>query len=101
MYTVRNYTHNGYYFPPTQSIYQAACLRDIIFHVRQCMEDNDYQIGIFDDNGHCKGFWVDEAEAISDGEGGMVLEKPSYVLYRAGKMPAGIWNVHLSKFKRA
>jgi hypothetical protein len=101
MHTVRSYMHNGYYFSPTQCIYQAARLKDIISHVRQCMEDGEHQIGIFDSDGKCKGFWNDEAEPISDGEGGMVLEKPSYVLYRPGDMPAGIWNVHLSKFKRA
>lgn len=99
--TVRNYSSNGPYFNPTQDVYQAARLRDVVFHVRQCMKDNDYQIGIFDSEGNCKGLWVDEAEGISDGEGGMVLEDPSYVLYRPGDMPAGIWNLHISKFKRA
>jgi hypothetical protein len=100
MHTVRTFTSNGYYFDPTQEIYQAARLKDLISHVRQCMEDSEHQIGIFDDNGHCKGFWVDEAEAVDDGEGGLMLEKPAYVLYRPGDVPAGIWNVHLSKFKR-
>ena len=101
MHTVRTFTSNGYYFDATQGVYQAARLRDLISHVRQCMEDLEYQIGIFDDEGNCKGFWVDEAEAEDDGEGGLVLQKPAYVLYRPGDIPAGIWNVHLSKFKRA
>jgi len=101
MHTVRTFTSNGYYFDATQEVYQAARLKDLISHVRQCMEDSEYQIGIFDGEGKCKGFWLDEAEPVSDGEGGMVLEKPAYVLYRPGDIPAGIWNVHLSKFKRA
>jgi len=64
------------------------------------MEDNEWEIGVFDDNGQCKGIWQDDAQAIPDGEGGMVLEKASYVLYRPGDMSAGLWNLSLSKFKR-
>jgi hypothetical protein len=101
MVTIRNYDDNGPYFSPTQDIYQAANLQDVIFHVRQCMEDNDYQIGLFDADGQCKGMWLDEAEPEPDGEGGMMLGKPCYALYRPGQMSAGMWNLHLSKFKRA
>ena len=100
MITVRNYSDNGPYFPPTQGIYQASSLRELIFHTRLCMEDGDYQIGIFSDDGECKGMWVDEAEAISDGEGGLVQEPLCYVLYRPGDMSRGMWNMHLSKFKK-
>ena len=84
MHFVCNYNSNGPYFSPTQGQYHAARLKDIIFHVRTCMEDADYQIGVFDD----------------DGEGCMVLAKPDYVLYRPGSMSAGMWNLHLRKFKR-
>lgn len=101
MITVRNYDDNGPYFAPTQGVYQAPSLRDVIFHIRQCMEDNDYQIGLFDADGQCKGIWLDEAEPESDGEGGMMLGKPCYRLYRPGQMSAGMWNLHISKFKRA
>jgi hypothetical protein len=100
MFTVRTFDSNGPYFPPTQGVYQASSLRDIIFHVRQAMEDGEYQIGVFDSDGKCKGMWTDEAEAIPDGEGGMTMEERSYALYRPGHMPAGIWNMHISKFKR-
>ena len=58
-------------------------------------------VGIFNDDGECKGFWVDEADVVSDGEGAMVLGKPCYALYRPGDMSKGLWNLHLSKFKRA
>ena len=101
MITVRNYSDNGPYFPPTQGCYKASSLKELIFHTRLCMEDNDHQIGIFDSDGECKGMWVDEAEAISDGEGGMVMEKPCYVLYRPGSMSKAMWRLHLSKFKKA
>lgn len=101
MITVRNYSDNGPYFPPTQGVYQASSLKEIIFHTRLCMDDGDYQIGIFDNDGQCKGMWVDEADVVSDGEGGMMLGKSCYTLYRPGDMSAGLWNLHLSKFKKA
>lgn len=64
------------------------------------MEDADYQIGVFDDDGECKGIWVDESEPEPDGEGDWRNSKPAYVLYRPGSMSAGMWNLHLRKFKR-
>lgn len=100
MHFVCNYNSNGPYFAPTQGQYHAARLKDIIFHVRTCMEDGDFQIGVFDDDGECKGIWIDESEPVSDGEGDFVLGKPDYVLYRPGTMSAGMWNMHLRKFKR-
>ena len=91
MTTVRSYSSNGPYFPATQGVYQAASLKDILFHTRLCMEDNDYLIGVFDDNGKCKGIWEDTEE---------VMEKPNYVLYRPGDLPVGIWHLMVGKFKR-
>lgn len=96
---VSAFTDNGPYFPPTQGLYQAPDLRWFLFHVRQCMEDGEYMIGIFS-NGECKGIWEDCAQPISDGEGGMVLEKPSYVLHRPGSMSEGLWQLMLSRLKR-
>jgi hypothetical protein len=101
MHTIRSYSSNGPYFPATQGVYQAASLKDVLFHTRLCMEDNDFMIGLFDDNGKCKGIWEDTAEGIPDGEGGMTIEKPAYVLYRPGDLSAGMWNLMVSKFKRA
>lgn len=100
MYTVRNYDSNGPYFAATNAIYQAASLRDLIFHTRLCMADGDYQIGVFDDNGECKGIWVDEAEPEPDGEDGWMTPAPAYTLYRPGDISAGMWNLMVSKFKR-
>ena len=96
MHTVRSYSSNGPYFPPTQGVYQATSVKDIIFRIRLCMEDNDYLIGVFDDNGKCKGIWEDTA-----GEESLTMEKPDYVLYRPGDLPAGMWNLMVNKFKRA
>jgi hypothetical protein len=65
------------------------------------MENFEYQIGLFDPDGQCKGIWVDEAEPFDNGEGSMVMGPPSYTLYRPGDIPAGLWNIYLSNFKRA
>ena len=100
MFTVRSYTGNGPYFAPTEGVYQAAGLRDMLFHTRKCMEDCEYQIGLFDPDGQCKGIWVDEAEPFDNGEGRMVMGKSCYTLYRPGDIPAGLWNIYLSNFKR-
>lgn len=100
MHFVCNYNSNGPYFSPTQGQYHASRLKDIIFHVRQCMEDCDYQIGVFDDDGECKGIWVDESEPEPDGEGDWNLSNPAYRLYRPGEMSKELWRLHISKFKR-
>lgn len=100
MHFVCNYNSNGPYFSPTQGQFHAARLKDIIFHVRQCMEDCDYQIGVFDDDGECKGIWVDESEPECDGEGDWRLPTPAYRLYRPGEMSNALWNLHVRKFKR-
>lgn len=100
MHYVCNYSENGPYWPVTQGRYQAARLKDLIFHVRLCMEDNDYQIGIFDEDGECKGMWLEESEPEPDGEGGMIQGKPCYTLYRPGSMSERMWRLHLSKFKK-
>ena len=86
---VCNYSSNGPYFPPTQGCYQASSLKEILFHTRLCMEDGDYQIGIFNGEGECKGMWVDEGE-----------EESCYKLYRPGTMNKEMWRLHLSKFKK-
>jgi hypothetical protein len=99
--TVRTFSSNGPFFPLTQGVYQAASLKDILFHVRMAMEDGDYMIGVFDADGKCKGIWQDDAEAIPDGEGGMMLEAPAYELYREHEMSPGMWELTISKFKKA
>lgn len=96
---VCNYSSNGPYFPATQGCYQASSLKEILFHTRLCMEDGDYQIGIFNGEGECKGMWVDEgAPEYIDGEWGYI--ERAYKLYRPGTMNKEMWRLHLSKFKR-
>jgi hypothetical protein len=108
MHTVRSFSGNGPYFQPTRDVYQAASLSDAIRHIRQCMDDGEYQIGLFDDNGQCKGFWLDDSEPEPDGEGGWTcpaaaytLYRPGYTLYRPGQKSDGWWQLVVSKFGRA
>jgi len=82
MHTIRTYTDNGPYFGTSRGKYQAASLKEVIFHCRLAMEDQEELIGLFDAKGTCKGFWEAESEAESDGEGGMQCSPISYVLRR-------------------
>ena len=88
MHTIRTYTYNGPSFGASKGKYQAASLKDVLFHCRLAMEDNEDLIGLFDANGACKGFWEAEAEAESDGEGGWCFPAVSYVLRRPGAVTA-------------
>jgi hypothetical protein len=49
MVTIRTYQDNGYYFPPTKGSYQAATLQQLIFHIRQAMEDREDVVAVFTD----------------------------------------------------
>lgn len=64
------------------------------------MEDSDYQIGLFDADGECKGIWVDEAEPEPDGEDGWLNPPAAYKLYRPGDVGKELWRLMISKFKR-
>lgn len=80
--TIRTYKDNGPYFPVTKGCYQAANLKDVLFHCRLAMEDGEHLIGLFDADGSCKGIWEDCAEPEPDGEGGWNLPAPCYDLQR-------------------
>jgi len=79
--TVRTFSGNGPYFPPSVGNYQASRLRDVIFHIRLAMADGDDFIGLFHGD-VCVGIFSDEAEPEADGEGDWTLGSPSYVLRR-------------------
>ena len=48
MITIHCFKDCGPYFNPAKGRYQAARLKDLIFHVRTSMEDGDDSIGAFD-----------------------------------------------------
>lgn len=66
--TIRTFTDNGPYFDATKGEYQAWCLRDFIFHIRQAMEDKEDIIAIYKGD-ECVGGWCAANDAdIEEGE---------------------------------
>ena len=98
MHNIVSYQSFGPYFSPSKGRYQAARLRDLIFHVRQCMEDDDDYIGIFNGN-ECLGIWSREHDVQSDGEGGLEAAGKWYELHRPDGSHPGTWNAMLKVVK--
>jgi hypothetical protein len=89
--TVRTFSDNGPYFAPTVMQYQASSLKDVLFHTRLAMEDNEHCIAVFHDD-HCVGLWEDDSEPEPDGEGGWDMPRGNYLLRRPGGPMAGHFN---------
>jgi hypothetical protein len=81
MITIRTSTDLGPYFNTSHGCYQAASIKDILFHCRLAMDDGEDIIGIFHDD-TCIGIWQNEPDVDSDGEGGMMRCANAYVQYR-------------------
>lgn len=89
---VTNYQDHGPYFAPTRGKWQVECLRDLLFHVRQCMEDHDDYIAVYKGE-ECTAIWSRENDAQSDGEGGLEVAGEWYILHRPGSVSQGLWNI--------
>jgi hypothetical protein len=89
--TVRTYSDNGPYFPPTVMQYQANCLRDVLFHARLAMEDSEHTVAVFHDN-RCTGLWRNEPDSEPDSDGEWHKGPDCYVFYRPGGPNAGLFN---------
>ena len=85
MTTIATYKANGPYFPPTIMRYQAASVKDVLWHGRTAMDDGEDVIAVFDAAGACRGLWENDAEPEPDGEGGWGWPAPTYRLLREGK----------------
>ena len=83
MLTIRTFQDNGPYFPPSKGRYQAARLRDLLFHVRLAMEDREDTIAIFDQEGSCKGIWRRDLEGHVDSAGDSIVDHEGYELMRS------------------
>jgi hypothetical protein len=81
MIHIRSYKDNGPYFAPDQGSYQAARLRDFIFHIRQCMADEEDYISVWKGD-ECLGIWRNDYEGLPDGEGGWYRGESAYELLR-------------------
>ena len=92
MLTILTYQYNGPYFPVTKGRYQAARLRDLLFHVRQAMEDREDTIAIFDQEGSCRGIWCRELEDHVDSAGDVIIDHEGYELMRPDTKEQWMWN---------
>lgn len=90
--TIRTYQDNGPYFSATKGSYQAATLQQLIFHVRQAMEDREDAIGIYGPDGVCKGIWSRELEGHVDSAGDSIVDHEGYELLRPGTKEQWMWN---------
>lgn len=90
--TIRTYQDNGPYFFATKGSYQAATLQQLIFHVRQAMEDREDAIGIYGPDGICKGIWSRELEGHVDSAGDSIVDHEGYELLRPGTKEQWMWN---------
>ena len=94
MITIHCFKDCGPYFDPAKGRYQAARLKDLIFHVRTSMEDGDDSIGAFD-NGECKAIWTRETDIQPDGEGGMEPAGQWYEMHRPESTNPALWKIML------
>jgi hypothetical protein len=97
MTTVRTYQHNGPYFSTLKGCYQASSLKEVVFHVRLAMEDQEDIIGIFDHEGSCKGIWHREIEGYVDSAGDSIIDHEGYELMRP--RDSWTWNHLLEQVK--
>ena len=76
--TVRTYQDNGPYWPPTIMKYQAARLKDMLFHIRLAMKDREQLISVW---------YADRCVGVSEGDG-----NGNYLMRRPGGPMAGHFN---------
>lgn len=88
---IRTLQDNGPYFSVTRGCYQAASLRELIFHVRLAMEDREHVIGIYGPDGVCKGVWQLETEGHVDSAGDSIVDHEAYALMRPSTKSKWTW----------
>ena len=92
MLTIRTYKDNGPYWDATKMSYQAASLRDILFHTRLAMADAEDVIAVFNEDGSCKGIWNREIEGHVDSAGDCIVDHEGYELMRPDTREQWMWN---------
>ena len=91
MLTIHTYQDNGPYFPPTKGRYQAARLRDLLFHIRQAMADREHVIAVFRE-GCCQGIWKLDTEGHVDSAGDAIIDHEGYELMRPNTREQWMWH---------
>jgi len=90
--TIRTSKDNGPYWDCTKGSYQAATLRDLLFHVRLAMEDDEDLIGVFDAENNCRGIWINEVEGHYESDGSAVIDHQAYCLMRPTTKEQKTWD---------
>ena len=65
---VSTYTDQGPYYAASRAVLGVRDLTDLIFNVREAMENSAEYIGVFGEDGKCKGVWSRETD-VEYGEG--------------------------------
>jgi hypothetical protein len=88
---IKTHQDNGPYFPATNGCYQAATLQQLIFHVRQAMEDREHVIGVYGPDGACRGLWLLNIEGHVDSAGDAIVDHEAYELFRPSTKEQWMW----------
>ena len=82
---VSTYKDEGPFYAASRDVVEVRDLTDLIFNVREAMEDAVDYIGVFGEDGKCKGVWSREGD-VEYGEGEcydvMYVVNQHYVLER-------------------
>lgn len=97
--TIRTFQDNGPYFNCSRGSYQAASLKELIFHTRLAMDDGEHIIGIFGPDGACKGIWQREIEGHVDSAGDSIVDHDAYTLLRPSTKSQWTWQYLLSELQ--
>lgn len=89
--TIKTFQDNGPYWDATKGSYQAASLQQLIFHVRQAMEDREHIIGIYAPDGSCRGIWQLDIEGHVDSAGDTIVDHEAYELLRPSTKSKWTW----------
>jgi hypothetical protein len=89
--TIKTFQDNGPCFSCTRGSYQAASLQQLIFHIRQAMEDREDVIGIYAPDGSCRGIWQRELEGHVDSAGDAIVDHEGYELLRPSTKEQWMW----------
>lgn len=77
---------NGPFWSPDHHTIPISSVTEMISNVRNLMELGVDKIAVFDSDNKFKALWIDEVEPEPDGEGGFLMPRACYTLYRANRI---------------
>lgn len=97
---VCSYRNYGPYYEADSEVTQVNSLTQMIYCVRNLMEDGVDYVAVFDSSWKCTGLWIDDSEPEPDGEGGWLMPHPAYVLHRPDTKSRYQFDVCVRSFRR-